>query len=83
MKTFQTIKVTTSKTEYGVAFSVKGGNFLAAIGKDFNNKGRYAGQFGPYGSCNNCTFAEAVEKVSNYIENHFASFGLNVEFVNA
>lgn len=31
-KDVQTIKVNTSKTEYGVAFSVKGGNFLAAIG---------------------------------------------------
>lgn len=77
----QTIKVNTNKTEYGVAFSIQDGNFLAAVGTDFYNKGRYTGQFGPYGSCNNCTFAEAIEKVSNYIENHFAAFGLNVEFV--
>lgn len=79
----QTIKVNTSKTEYGVAFSVQGGNFLAAVGTDFYNKGRYAGQFSTYGSCNNCTFPEAVEKVSDYITIHFAAFGLNVEFVNA
>lgn len=79
----QTIKVNTSKTEYGVAFSVQGGNFLAAVGTDFYNKGRYAGQFSPFASCNNCTFAEAVEFISDAIENHFAALGLNVEFVNA
>ncbi len=56
----QTIKVTTGKTEYGVAFAVQGGNFLAAIGTDFHNKGRYAGQFSPFASCNNSTFAEAA-----------------------
>ena len=79
----QTIKVTTGKTEYGVAFSVKGGNFLAAIGTDFHNKGRYAGQFGVFGSCDNCTFPEAVEFIGDAICSHFAQFGLNVEFVNA
>ena len=33
--------------------------------------------------CNNCTFPDAVEFISGAIENHFAAFGLNVEFVNA
>lgn len=79
----QTIKVNTNKTEYGVAFSVDGGNFLAAVGNDFYNKGRYAGQFSPFASCNNKGFADAVEFISDAIENHFAAFGLNVEFVNA
>ena len=79
----QTIKVNTSKTEYGVAFSVQGGNFLAAVGTDFYNKGRYAGQFSPFASCNNKTFANAVEFISDAIENYFAAFGLNVEFINA
>lgn len=79
----QTIKVNTNKTEYGVAFSIQDGNFLAAVGNDFYNKGRYAGKFGSYGSCNNCTFADAVEFISDAIVNHFAAFGLNVEFVNA
>lgn len=79
----QTIKVNTNKTEYGVAFSVQGGNFLAAVGTDFHNKGRYAGQFSPFASCNNKTFADAVEFISDAIENHFAAFGLNVEFINA
>ena len=79
----QTIKVNTSKTESGVAFAVQGGNFLAAIGADFHNKGRYAGQFSAYGSCNNCTLPDAVEFIRKAIRNHFAEFGLNVEFVNA
>ncbi|WP_304479786.1 hypothetical protein [uncultured Duncaniella sp.] len=79
----QTIKVTTGKTEYGVAFAVQGGNFLAAVGTDFYNKGRYAGQFSPFASCNNKGFAEAVEFIGDAICNHFAQFGLNVEFVNA
>lgn len=79
----QTIKVNTSKTEYGVAFSVQGGNFLAAVGTDFYNKGRYAGQFSPFASCNNKGFADAVEFISDAIENHFAALGLNVEFINA
>ena len=82
-KDVQTIKVNTSKTEYGVAFSVKGGNFLAAIGADFHNKGRYAGQFSPFASCSNKTFPDAVEFICDAICNHFAQFGLNVEFVNA
>lgn len=79
----QTIKVNIGKTEYGVAFAVQGGNFLAAIGADFHNKGRYAGQFSPFASCNNKTFADAVEFIGDAICNHFAQFGLNVEFVNA
>lgn len=79
----QTIKVNSTATTYGVAFSVQGGNFLAAVGTDFYNKGRYAGQFSPFASCNNKTFAEAVEFISDAICNHFAQFGLNVEFVNA
>lgn len=79
----QTIKVNTNKTEYGVAFSVDGGNFLAAVGNDFHNKGRYAGQFSPFASCNNKGFADAVEFISDAIESHFAAFGLGVEFINA
>ena len=79
----QTIRVNTSKTEYGVAFAVQGGNFLAAIGTDFFNKGRYAGQFGVFGSCSNKTLPDAVEFIGDAICNHFAQFGLNVEFVNA
>lgn len=79
----QTIKVTTGKTEYGVAFAVQGGNFLAAIGTDFHNKGRYAGLFSPFASCNNKTLPDAVEFIGDAICGHFAKYGLNVEFVNA
>lgn len=78
----QTIRVNTSKTEYGIAFSVAGGNFLAAVGNDFSHKGRYSGQFSPFASCNNLTFADAVECISDAIERHFASFGIATEFVN-
>lgn len=76
----QTIRVNTSKTEYGVAFSVEGGNFLAAVGNDFYNKGRYAGQFSPFASCNNKGFADAVEFISDAIERFFDNLGINVEF---
>lgn len=79
----QTIKVNTSKTEYGVVFAVQDGNRLADIGTDFYNKGRYAGRFGPFASCNNKTLPEAVEFISDVIRSFFAKYGLNVEFVNA
>lgn len=79
----QTIKVNTSKTEYGVTFAVQGGKPLATIGTDFHNKGRYAGQFSPFASCSNKTLPDAVEFIGDAICNHFAQFGLNVEFVNA
>lgn len=78
----QTIRVNTSKTVYGVAFSVEGGKFLAAVDRNFYNKGRYAGVFSPYASCTNQRFVDAVEFISDAIENHFAAFGLSVEFVN-
>lgn len=76
----QTIKVNTNKTEYGVAFSIQDGNFLAAVGTDFYNKGRYAGQFSHFASCNNKGFADAVEFITDAITVHFAAFGLAVEF---
>lgn len=79
----QTIKINTTATTYGVAFGVQDGNFIAAVGKDMHNPGKWAGGNHRIGACNNCTFAEAIEKVSDYITNHFAAFGLNVEFVNA
>lgn len=70
-------------TEHGVAFSVEGGKFLAAVDRDFDNKGRYAGVFSPYASCTNQRFVDAVEFIADAIENHFTAFGLNVEFVDA
>lgn len=79
----QTIRVTTSKTEYGCAFSIEGGNFLASVGNDFNNKGRFAGLFSPFASCNNSSFEDAVAFIRDAIASHFSVLGLNVEFVNA
>lgn len=76
----QTIKVEVNATTYGTAFSVKGGNFLASVGKDSHNPGRWAGGNPKFGAFNNCTFAEAIEEVSDAIINYFAAFGLNVEF---
>ncbi len=43
----------------------------------------HAGRFGVFGSCDNCTLPDAVEFIGDAISNHFAQFGLNVEFVNA
>lgn len=82
----QTIKVNSTATTYGVAFSVKDGNFLGAVGPDKKNPGRWAGRInkgGLFVECFNRTFADAVEYISDAIENLFATFGLNVEFVNA
>lgn len=78
----QTIKVNTTTKDGNVFFSINNKE-IARTYTDWYNKGRYQGNFGAYGACNNCTFAEVVENVSDYIVNHFASFGLNVEFVYA
>lgn len=82
----QTIKINTTATTYGVAFGIMDGNFLGAVGPDKKNPGKWGGHIdnnGLFAGCFNRTFAEAVEYISDAIENHFAAFGLNVEFVNA
>ena len=79
----QTIKVSTTSTPAGMSFAIQNGNRLATIGADFFHNGRYTGQFSPFASCSNKTLPEAVEFISDAICNHFAQFGLNVEFVNA
>lgn len=82
----QTIKVSTTATAYGVAFGIMDGNFLGAVGPDKKNPGKWGGHIdnnGLFAGCFNRSFAEAVEYISDAIENHFAAFGLNVEFVNA
>ena len=82
----QTIRINSTATTYGVAFSVKDGNFLGSVGADKKNPGKWAGRInngGLFAGCFNRSFAEAVEYISDAIENHFAQFGLNVEFVNA
>jgi hypothetical protein len=78
----QTIKVNTTTKDGNAFFSIDGKD-IARTYSDWYNKGRFAGQFGPFASCNNKGFADAVEFISDAIENHFAAFGLNVEFVNA
>lgn len=59
------------------------GTTIATVGPDIFNKGKYCGNFGAYGSCDNASAPDACEFVCAVIENHFAAFGLNVEFVNA
>lgn len=54
---------------------------IAIISSDSYHAGKYIGKFGVFESCNNSTFAEAVEFVSDCIERHFAEYGINVEFL--
>lgn len=76
----QTIKVTTESTANGCEFTT-GYKAIATIRKDTN--GTFWASFQVYASANNLrTFADAVEFISNAIENHFAAFGLGVEFAN-
>lgn len=82
----QTIKVNTRTSANGsVTMFTINGVCVAHVGTDLYNVGRYAGRVNHAGGavCNNSTFADAVEFISDAIENHFAAFGLNVEFVNA
>lgn len=82
----QTIKVNTRTNANGsVTMFTINGVCIAHVGRDLFNVGRYAGRVNNAGGamCNNCTFPDAVEFISDAIENHFAAFGLNVEFVNA
>lgn len=78
----QTIKVTATATTYGVAYGVQDGNFLAAIGKDTCNPGKWGACFQPYGACNNCTFENACKFIENTITEHFGHFGINVEYIH-
>lgn len=78
----QTINVEMTATTYGTAISVQGGNFLAAIGKDDLNPGKWAASWQPYGTCNNCTYAGALEYITRCIKEHFNRFGINVKFIS-
>lgn len=79
----QTIKVNLRTNPNGgvTTFSING-VCIAHVGTDLFNVGRYAGRINHAGGavCNNKTFPEAVEFVSDAICNHFAAYGLNVEF---
>lgn len=79
----QTIKVNTRTNATGsvTTFSING-TCIAHVGTDLHNAGRCAGRINHAGGamCNNCTFAHAVEFITDAITAHFAAFGLNVEF---
>lgn len=81
----QTIKITlpayTAATDT-IRYQIDG-KTIATVRPDIFNKGKYCGNFGAFGSCNNVSAAAACEFVGDAIYNHFAAFGLNVEFVNA
>ena len=78
----QTIRVNTRTNDNGVATFSVNGVCIAHVGIDLFNIGRYAGRINHAGGavCNNKTFPDAVEFISDAITNHFAAFGLNVEF---
>lgn len=77
----QTIKINTENTANGCEFTT-GYKAIATIRKDTD--GSYWARFQAYANANNLrTFADAVEFIGDAIENHFAAFGLDVEFVNA
>lgn len=80
----QTIKVNTRTNANSsiTTFSING-TCIAHVGTDLYNVGRYAGRINHAGGavCNNRTFADAVEFISDAITNYFAAFGLDVEFI--
>lgn len=78
----QTIKIAVGVAYYGFNFSVVGGCFLGAVGRDFNNPGRYAVQCLKYSNGDNFTLPEALEFISDAISSHFASFGIDVDFIH-
>lgn len=79
----QTIKVNTRTNEANniTIFSING-VCIAHVGTDLYNVGRYAGRINRAGGavCNNRTFTDAVEFISDQICALFGSLGLNVEF---
>lgn len=82
----QTIKVNTRTNARGsvTMFNING-VCIAHVGVDTHNVGKYAGRINQAGGavCNNTTFPEAVEFISDAITAHFAAFGLKVEFAYA
>ena len=74
----QTITINIEQTQSGCEFST-GYKAIARISKDTN--GTFWARFQAFASANNLrTFADAVEFIGDAITNHFAAFGLNVEF---
>lgn len=79
----QTIKVTIKTEDNITGFYAACKRPFAHVSPDFYHKGKFAGYYGVWASCDNKTFADAIEFIGNEIERYFAAFGLNVEFVNA
>lgn len=81
----QTIKVTlpaaTAATDT-IRFQIDGST-IATVSPDMFNKGKYCGNFGAFGSCNNVSAPDAFDFIVTVIDSHFAAFGLNVEFAYA
>lgn len=81
----QTIKVTlpaaTAATD-PIRYQIDG-KTIAIVSPDMFNRGKYCGSFGAFGNCNNVDAPTACEFISDAICDHFAAFGLDVEFTNA
>lgn len=76
------LKVNVSKYYNGVKFtSAVNGYEFGAVGSDFFHVGRYSGNAGLWGSCNNSDYTDALEFVSDCIERNLGKFGISVEFV--
>lgn len=74
----QTIIVTVNRQGEETALQIDE-KVIATITKDFFNKGRYSASFGVFGGCNNSRYPDALEFITDCIERHFESFGLNVK----
>lgn len=75
----QTIIVTVNRQGEETALQIDE-KVIATITKDFFNKGRYSAYFGVFGRCNNSRYSDALEFITDCIERHFESFGVNIEF---
>lgn len=75
----QTIIVTVKNQGEKTALQIDD-KVIATISKDFYNKGRYSASFGIFGNCNNKSYPDTLEFITDCIERHFAKFGLNVTF---
>lgn len=74
------------KKTHNVCFLINN-NMIGWIYSDATHKGKYVGLFGKasavYRKTSYClTYPEAVEFVTDAIEQHFAELGLDVEFIN-
>lgn len=75
----QTIIVTVNQQGEKTALQI-GSKVIATITKDSFNKGCYSASFGAFGCCNNSRYPDALQFITDCIENHFAELGLNVVF---